>query len=55
MMSTERDPRRPVRAHQTPDPETPPPTPEKEPPPDIQPVPEAPPVEEPRKQVPIKA
>jgi hypothetical protein len=47
---------RTVHAHSTPDPETPPPVPEKEPPPDIQPVPEAPPVEEPRApQPPIKA
>jgi hypothetical protein len=36
-----------VRAHSTPDPEVPPPTPEKDPPPDDMPMPEHAPIEEP--------
>jgi protein TonB len=36
-----------IRAHSTPDPETPPPQPEKDPPPDNTPLPEQAPIEEP--------
>jgi len=44
------------RAHSTPDPEVPPPEPEKDPPPDNTPLPDLPPIEEPEPpQPPIKA
>ena len=45
-----------VRAHSTPDPDVPPPQPEKDPPPDNMPVPDQAPIEEPEpKAPPIKA
>jgi hypothetical protein len=45
-----------IRAHTTPEPDVPPPEPEKDPPPDNTPLPETPPIEEPvPKQPPMKA
>jgi hypothetical protein len=45
-----------IRAHSTPEPDIPPPEPEKDPPPDNTPLPETPPIEEPEPpQPPMKA
>jgi hypothetical protein len=42
----------PLHAHSTPDPEVPPPQPEKDPPPDNMPMPEQAPIEEPTPKAP---
>jgi hypothetical protein len=45
-----------IRAHSTPEPDMPPPQPEKDPPPDNMPMPDQAPIEEPQpKQPPLKA